>query len=169
MINVAEEVAHLTSLHDELIHRHGGAEGGPKANCVESAIGTAEQSAGYFEDESGENVLAMPAFALVYLARNQCYTDGNKRVAWAAFTRLLGRYNLSIEVSDEEATTFVLRLAEDRETDPQEHVRRVILWASEKLISIEVPAVSLPAVGADHSVHLSNPLTPPEAHATDSA
>jgi len=169
MIDVEEEVAHLTTLHDELIRRHGGAEGGPKPHCMESALGSAQQGAGYFEDEVGDSVLTLPAFVLVYIARNQCYVDGNKRVAWAAFTRLLARYDLSVDATDDDAEAFVLHLAANRTGEPQDHVRGVIEWAAARLVPLDLAGAAQATAAADQSEPAPDSSSLPERYAADLA
>lgn len=152
---VREECGALHRAHALLLAKFGGLDGGPKAGCVESALGAALNAAAFVGDGDGDgdDILLLPACALVYLARNQCYTDGNKRLAWFAFVRLLGVYGLSLNASDEDSETLVLSIANAQSNDMQVHVQNVLDWTASRLCSLDelVPLGGTPSAAAEHS------------------
>ena len=85
-------------LHEQLILRFGGAKGVRDLGLLESAL--VRPQTGYYE------TLSMQAAALLQsLCQNQCFVDGNKRVAFAStaiFLRMNG-YRLSVKPDDGES------------------------------------------------------------------
>jgi death-on-curing protein len=68
------------AVHDMQLARHGGLVGLRDKNAVESALGRAQQLATYGEPvPDAADLAAAYAFGL---ARNNGFSDGNKRTAW---------------------------------------------------------------------------------------
>jgi death on curing protein len=49
----------------------------------------------------------MASYLLFYIAKNHCFTDGNKRVAWAVAVRVLRDDGLKINAGQDEAAAMV--------------------------------------------------------------
>lgn len=60
---------------------------------------------------------------LYYIVKRHCFTDGNKRVAWAVAVDYLLRHNLAITATEDEAADFVLAVVENKHT-----AQSVIEW-----------------------------------------
>lgn len=106
-------VERVHALHAFAIEKWGGAPGVREAGCVEGRIGSAA-SAGFYamEADDGEpDVLTVAAHLLYYFARNQCYADGNKRVAWLAFTDQIAVLGLDVDATQADVEGFVLNVA----------------------------------------------------------
>jgi death on curing protein len=85
----------------------GGAASPPKAGCVEGCLGNA-WTAECYRQEDGEQVgLLFACYLMYYLAKDHCYTDGNKRVAWFSLVFVLDHYGLTVDASADEAEQFV--------------------------------------------------------------
>lgn len=87
-----------------------------------------------FESETVVSGLTFCGYLLFYLATKQCWSDGNKRIAWEAAMWVLGTLGLTVDVTDEEAEEFCFRLArkeisrgEDCADWIAEHVRELQL------------------------------------------
>lgn len=92
--------------------------------CVDGKLGNAWTSEQYrFEDENVKQGLCFAGYALFYLARSGCFVDGNKRVAWATATAVLGGLGLTVIASDEDVIDFVLGIADGRIQDGIEVAR----------------------------------------------
>lgn len=86
--------------------------------CVEGSIGNAWAGALYQEPEEATRGLSFVAFLLVYLAKNHCFVDGNKRVAWSAAMDILAARNLTVGATTEEAEDLMnCIIQEDRGAD----------------------------------------------------
>lgn len=51
---------------------------------------------------------------MIYIARNHCFADGNKRVAWASFCFVLNYYGLTIEATAKEVQSMVIAIVEKK-------------------------------------------------------
>ena len=49
-------------------------------------------------------------YLMVYVVRDHCIPDGNKRLAWSGMMFVLGRLGLTVEATDDEAVAMVLRV-----------------------------------------------------------
>lgn len=78
----------LLAIHDRQIAEHGGAAGARDAELVESAIARPQNLAAYGEPDAA----ALAAAYAFGIAKNDVFTDGNKRTAWVA-ARLFLRVN----------------------------------------------------------------------------
>ncbi len=68
-----------------------------------------------------------------YLIKNHCFVDGNKRIAWAAMVRVLLELGLTLDVDDDEAEQYCLRVIKSHDMDAVS----VSLWLSERLVAAE--------------------------------
>jgi death-on-curing protein len=106
-------VDRVHALHDHAIKQWGGAAGIRNQGCVEGSVGNSLNAGLYAMDSEDDepDVLTVSAHLLFYLARNHCYTDGNKRIAWLAFTDQIGALGLDVEATQAEVIQFVLEVA----------------------------------------------------------
>lgn len=108
-------------------------------DCVEARLGNAWSSEAYTVQETDQLPgLCFAGFLLFYLAKNQCFQDGNKRLAWTATMAVLGEIGLTINASTDEAYNFVMRIVTGDVKDGIEVVR----WIAGKLESPESEAFS---------------------------
>lgn len=102
-------VDRILELHRQGI-QSGGTYGPPRPGCVEGSIGAAESATLYTSDG---DPLHLAVYLLTYLARNHCFPDGNKRVAWLGFVDvLLFNVQATLPISDDEAVAFVEDVAQ---------------------------------------------------------
>lgn len=67
---------------------------------------------------------------LWFFAKNHCFVDGNKRVAWSASQTLLAGIGLAVDAPEDEATAFVVEVVEQRV-----EIETVIEWLTRRLIA----------------------------------
>lgn len=120
------DVDEVISLHAEMLSRYGGQASPPKAGCVESSVGTAISSAMYSTDQAEPDLLCAVAYLLMYLAKNHCFVDGNKRVAWSAAVRVLDVNGVRLREDDAEAAQLVTRVATG-----EARVGEVVAWLAQ--------------------------------------
>jgi death-on-curing protein len=102
------EVGDVLQLHEAVISEYGGKQSSvPKAGCVEGSIGNAVTAAMYVAEDGEPDLLVAVAYLLVYLAKNHCFVDGNKRVAWSAMLRVLDANGIRIVATQKEAAKLV--------------------------------------------------------------
>lgn len=125
-------VQRIVALHAEGMRRHGHDPASrPAEDCVEGSLGAAWNAGLYREPEDARIGLCFAGHVLYYLAKNHCFTDGNKRAAWMSMTTVLASMGLSVEATDDEAEAMVKQVAEGVIRDPD----GVIFWLAERLIS----------------------------------
>jgi death on curing protein len=127
---------HIINLHREGIDRFGGLHSPPKEGCIDQSTGNA-YSAGLYtaKHDPPEPVdigLVFAGYLLFYLAKNHCFVDGNKRIAWMACVRALAYYGLTIGATQEEAEQFVDAVINDR----IDSGAGVVDWLAERLEAI---------------------------------
>ena len=84
----------------------------PRPGCLESAIGNALNAASYQQDTEEPDVLWITAFLMRSLAKNHCYLDGNKRIAWLAGLDVLAVHGaMTLDVDEDKAAATVEALA----------------------------------------------------------
>ncbi len=89
--------------------------GTPKPGCVEGALGAAVNAALYkADDEADADLACIAGCALRYLAQNQCFVDGNKRIAWSVLVRTFDLNGMRVEASEQEAAQVTLDVAEKK-------------------------------------------------------
>lgn len=71
----------ILSLYDGSMARYGGKKSDPTEGCVESCLANAWNAEQYADagELRGGSISAI--HLLIYLARNHCFADGNKRIA----------------------------------------------------------------------------------------
>ena len=95
----------------QMAMQRGGMASPPRPGCVEQCLGNAWNAEGYRQEEGQRLGLLFACYVMFYLAMNHCFTDGNKRLAWASLTFVLSHYGLSVDASEDEAVEFVLSVA----------------------------------------------------------
>jgi death-on-curing protein len=104
----------------------------PRNGCVEGAIGNAVQAAAYYSEDDEPNPLHIASHLLRSLARDHCFIDGNKRVAWLACLEVLATHGrVTIDADEIEAAAFVESVA-DGSTD----VPGIAGWLAARLSTI---------------------------------
>ena len=112
----------ILQLHALTLSAHGGAAGTTNPDivaCIESALGTAwyaDQVA--HDDDDTQPGLVFSGYLLYYLAKKQCFVDGNKRMAWLAITFALQTLDLTVDCSDDEAEAIIIDLIVGRMDAP---------------------------------------------------
>lgn len=121
-------------LYREGIRRYGGDPSDPKPGCVDGSLGAAWSAESYSDPDPGRLPgLVFAGYLLFYLARNHCFTDGNKRVAWSAAMHVLIGHGLTVEATADEAEQLMLSVIARRVNDGME----VVSWLAERLIAAE--------------------------------
>ena len=104
----------ISMLYAEGIKRWGGSGSNPMPGCNDAALGAAYNAELYSPENEQEGFLPGLIFAgylLFYLATKHCYTDGNKRIAWACMAFVLLTFGLTIEATEDETVEFCLSIA----------------------------------------------------------
>ena len=115
----------LRNVHGRLIETYGGLPGMRDENGFESAIARPRHLHHYTGEERTGVLAATLSWALL---RNHPFTDGNKRIAFAALTMAVELNHCRLTCSDVEETAMVLRAAasELSEDGWTEWVQRVV-------------------------------------------
>jgi death on curing protein len=93
--------------HAEQLQEHGGLPGLKDENSLEAALARPLQKANYGEPD----VFELAAAYLFGIARNQPFSDGNKRTAFVAAYAFLRLNGFVIEANQAEIIEFVLAVA----------------------------------------------------------
>ena len=101
------EHAELVTLHSHAVAKYGGEPSPPQPGCLERSIGAAISAALYSTDSQDPDLVVAVSYLLVYLAKNHCFVDGNKRVAWMAFLRALDLNGLAVDADELDAAALV--------------------------------------------------------------
>jgi prophage maintenance system killer protein len=94
--------------------RWGGVWSPPQPGCIDGALGGAYSAELYSpesEQEGATQGLLFACYLLFYLVTKHCYTDGNKRIAWACMTFVLLNFGLTIEATEDEVVQFCTSIA----------------------------------------------------------
>lgn len=84
----------------------------PRDGCVEGAIGNAVLAASYAQETDEPDVLHVAAYLMRSLARDHCYMDGNKRMAWLATLEVLAVHSATtVDADQAEAAAMVEQVA----------------------------------------------------------
>lgn len=121
----------VLDLYEQGIANHGGGHSPPKPGCLDGSLGAAANAEYYSslgEDDLGCPGLVFAVHAMISLAYNHCFKDGNKRVAWATLNTVLARLHLRIEATDDEAEQFVIKTISS-----QLSAREAEIWVAERL------------------------------------
>jgi len=106
----------VEAIHLSQIREHGGQFGIRDTNLLESALARPINRWAY-EQESDIVILAA---AYGYgLAKNRCFIDGNKRVAFMAMYTFLGFNGYEIDVTEPEVVDIMLSVADSSVSDEQ--------------------------------------------------
>jgi death on curing protein len=97
----------LYAVHEEQLAEHGGLAGLRDANALESAIARPEQLANYGTPDIAE-LAAAYGFGI---ARNNPFSDGNKRTAFVAVELFLDLNGFELTADDADCILSMLRLA----------------------------------------------------------
>jgi len=101
--------ARLSDLYNRSILLHGGNASQVKPGCVEGALGNAIIAAQYRTGDEVPDPLLVAAFLCRSLARNHCYSDGNKRLAWLSLLEVLWCCaELTVDADADEAEEMVV-------------------------------------------------------------
>lgn len=114
----------VMDLHRRLIEQFGGDDtdrAGQDRECVDSSQKNAFQGA-YYLGGGQTNPLHVAGLMLFYLAKRHCFTDGNKRIAWAVCADHLLRHGLEVVAEEDEVVQMVLDVADGR-TDRDQVIR----------------------------------------------
>lgn len=126
----------VVQIHKDCVARFGGDQTeSPLRGCVERSLGAAWNAELYSEDTDAVKGLCFAGCLLYYLAKNNCFVDGNKRVGWASCMEVLGKLGLTIEATEEEGQEFCLAML-----SPDSAVARnaidVAGWLAPRLIAL---------------------------------
>jgi len=121
----------VLELHQEGMIGYGDEAGGVPDSadeCVDGAIGNAWTAALYREPEEAVRGLCFLTHLLMYLVRDHCFTDGNKRVAWLSAMEVLASKRLTLAASADEAEDFMRQvIVENLSAD------EVTAWMADRL------------------------------------
>ncbi len=127
----------IIELHGEGIRRYGGLNSPPTEGCIERSAGGAYNAGLYSAKNNPPSALevALPfaGYLLYYLAKNHCFVDGNKRVAWTSTMHVLAHFGLTFSATQEEAEQFVDGVVTDRIDNGAD----VVSWLAKQLTNIE--------------------------------
>jgi death-on-curing protein len=90
------ELAELEELHGDSLRAYGGSDGVRDAGMIESALGSAKNTAFY----AGGNVFDVAATDAFHIAEAQAFIDGNKRTAIASALAFLALNHLMRKPTD---------------------------------------------------------------------
>ena len=97
----------VLQLHAEQLAEHGGPTGMRDQGAFDSALARPENLLAYGEPD----MAALGAAYAFGLARNHAFTDGNKRISFAACVSFLQLNGLRLDASDDECIATWLALA----------------------------------------------------------
>lgn len=104
----------VIAVHEALIAEHGGAAGIRDRGLLEPTLARPRNLYGYSEDASLFDLAASYAYGL---AKNHCFVDGNKRIAFTAALTFLRLHGIHLEASQEDKYLTFLKLAEGEVTE----------------------------------------------------
>jgi death-on-curing protein len=79
----------ILSLYNEAMDRYGGKRSPAANGCIESCLGNAWNAEQYADAPALQGGAIFAVHLLMYFAKNHCFADGNKRIAWASFCYVL--------------------------------------------------------------------------------
>ena len=103
----------VLAIHNQQIVEHGGSPRLLNLRLLESSLASPLNIYNYEENPSVFDLAAAYGFSLV---KNHAFFDGNKRVAFMSMFVFLKINGLLLEAPEEEATLFMLNLAESKES-----------------------------------------------------
>ncbi|HZI19525.1 MAG TPA: Fic family protein [Pyrinomonadaceae bacterium] len=127
----------IIELHEVGMDRYGGLKSLPVEGCVERSAGGAYTASLYTAKNNPPTALeiALPfaGYLLFYLAKNHCFSDGNKRVAWTATMHVLAHFGLTLTATQDAAYELVDAVVTGR----IEGGADVTLWLEQYLTAID--------------------------------
>lgn len=109
------DAAEIIEVHHHAMARFGQTATPPSQKCIESCVDNSINASLYESDYEDEpDLLIGIAYLLVYIAKNHCFVDGNKRTAWASAERVFLINDLVISGDEEEAADLVNGVVEKR-------------------------------------------------------
>lgn len=106
----------LDAIHSDQLRQHGGRPGLKDENVLESALARARHRWAY---EPGSDLATLAAAYGYGLATNHGYSDGNKRIAFAAMYTFLGLNGWELEAPEPEVVDLMLAVADHRCTESE--------------------------------------------------
>jgi death on curing protein len=102
----------VLQLHSEIMtqHRQPYSPRADEAGCIGSKIYTSTVAASARSATGQIDPLHFASYLLYYIAKGHCFTDGNKRIAWAIAVDVLLRVGLDVEANDDDAVSMVNNL-----------------------------------------------------------
>jgi death on curing protein len=119
----------ILALYHEVMVRYGGKQSDPIEGCIESCLGNAWNAEKYADAEGLEGGSIFAIHLLIYLARNHCFTDGNKRIAWASFCYVLNYHGLTVRASAIEVEKIMNSLV-----TKEIGTEGVVIWVRERIV-----------------------------------
>lgn len=138
----------VQALHASEMQRSGVQWGPPKDGCVEGSVGAAMTAALYAAEDEEPDLITAAANLLVKLAKNHCFTDGNKRAAFLAVVEVFASNGLKVVADQHDAASMVENVADDTYD-----LFRVIEWLGhpERLRALTVEELDLLQLRAPRS------------------
>lgn len=99
----------VVASHRALIAEHGGADGLRDRGLLESTLARPRNLFAYSDGTA--SLFDLAACYAYGLARNHCFVDGNKRIAFTAALMFLGLHGFRLKADREERILTFLRLA----------------------------------------------------------
>lgn len=128
-------VDRVSKLHAEGIRRHGeGSLDPPRPDCIEGGLGSAWLAEGYSERSGSVQGFVFAAHAYIYLESRQCFTNGNKRAAWATMLDILNSIGIELACSTNDAVVVCNQIAAKTMTPDG-----LLVWLAEHAIDIDDP------------------------------
>jgi death-on-curing protein len=126
-------VERLHELHAATMRARNQSPTPAREGCLESSVGAARSAGAYASEDEADEGLVFAAAILLYLTKNHCFGDGNKRVAWAAVVEVLLVLGLTVDATEIEAADFVLDLA----ARERPAIQDVLAWLTPRLIAAD--------------------------------
>jgi len=119
----------LLDLYQEAMKR-GGRVSAPQPGCLEACIGNAWTAETYQLDEEDEPFgMLFAAYLMIYLVRNHCFEDGNKRIGWSSLVGVLDQHRLLVDAPEDEVVQLVHDVVEKKT-----EVAGVLMWLADHLM-----------------------------------
>lgn len=115
-------------MHEELLRRFGGLEGGGHRGASYEGVEAAVQAV---KNSYYDSPLELAAAYAVYIVQGHVFLDGNKRAGAAAMLTFLEANGISIRIGGENVAALMIELQERSEAG--EDVSRLIAWIASVL------------------------------------
>jgi death on curing protein len=100
-------------LHSGGIRDFGGSDGELNPAGIDGVVGSAINSAMYFDIEGQPNLLAFVGYLVYKIAKDHYFVDGNKRLAWSVLVAALANDGLSISADQDEGEALIQGVSTD--------------------------------------------------------